>query len=69
MAEPGEIDWSKITKACPECGGTLVVRQNRANGSRFMGCTKWPILCRHTEPIPEYAKQLAAGAAVLPGFD
>ena len=64
-----EIDWSKITRPCPECSGTLVVRVNKANGSRFMGCTNWPIECRHTEPIPEYVKQVAAGAAVLPGFE
>lgn len=66
MAEH-EIDWSKITKVCPECGGTLVVRQNRMNGSRFMGCTKWPILCQHTEPIPEYVRYKAAGGTALAG--
>lgn len=69
MTEPGEIDWSKITVPCAVCGGTMVVRQNRSNGSRFLSCTNWPISCTNTAPIPEYAKNVAAGAAVLPGFE
>jgi len=64
-----EIDWSKITMPCPDCGLQMVVRRNRANGSRFMGCVGWPVDCRHTAPIPEYVKLRAQGAAVLPGFE
>jgi ssDNA-binding Zn-finger/Zn-ribbon topoisomerase 1 len=63
-----EIDWSKITQPCPKCGRPMVVRQNRANGSRFMGCSNYPI-CRETAPIPTYALLIAQGAAVLPGFE
>jgi ssDNA-binding Zn-finger/Zn-ribbon topoisomerase 1 len=64
-----EIDWSKLTQACPKCGGTMVVRQNRSNGSRFMGCSNWPLTCTHTAPIPTYALLIAQGAAILPGFE
>lgn len=60
---------AQLTKPCPACGGTLVVRTNRQNGSQFLGCTGFPERCTHTEPVPVYLKLLAAGAAPMPGFD
>jgi ssDNA-binding Zn-finger/Zn-ribbon topoisomerase 1 len=79
MPEPANIDYDKIRLPCPECGnGTLVVRQNRENGSRFMGCTNWPkrqdedgriVGCDKTAPIPQYFLLRAQGAEVLPGFE
>ena len=41
-----------ITKPCPDCGRPLVERTNRATGTPFLGCPRWPE-CKHTEPLPE----------------
>ncbi len=35
-------------KVCPKCGGTILLRNNRANGNAFYGCSNYP-RCRHTE--------------------
>lgn len=68
----------KVTLRCPEChDGALVERVNKQNGSRFMGCTNWPVRrdesgqlvgCDHTAPIPTYLLLLRAGVEQLPGF-
>lgn len=34
---------------CSRCGGTMVVRENRATGSSFWGCSRYP-KCRNTSP-------------------
>ncbi len=60
------VDKSKIRKPCPEpeCHGTLIVRVNSHTGEEFMGCDRYPN-CRHTEPIPEYLRMIAAGVPTL----
>ena len=35
-------------KKCPECGAPLVVRVNSKDGSKFLGCSKYP-KCKHIE--------------------
>lgn len=62
------FDWTTVRLKC-ECGRDMVVRQNRDNGSRFMGCQGWPNDCQNTAPLPAYAILRAQGAAELPGFD
>ena len=32
------------------CDGTMVERRNRKDGSRFVGCSRYP-RCRHTAPL------------------
>ena len=51
---------------CPDCGPSakLVVRENRANGTDFLGCPNYPT-CRYTQPIPEEWKMRLAGQAGL----
>jgi ssDNA-binding Zn-finger/Zn-ribbon topoisomerase 1 len=40
-------------EVCPECRiGRLVERENAKRGTRFMGCTRFPV-CRHTEAHPD----------------
>lgn len=57
-----------VTLKCPDCpAGTLVERVNKANRSRFLGCTEYPT-CSHTEPIPAYLELIRAGAPQLPGM-
>jgi ssDNA-binding Zn-finger/Zn-ribbon topoisomerase 1 len=69
VPEP-EVDWGKITMPCPVCRETMVVRQNKSNGARFMGCTNWPITgCSGRASVPTYALLRAQGATVLPGFE
>ena len=36
--------------ACPRCGGELLVRRNRHNGDKFLGCSSFP-RCRFTQPL------------------
>ena len=64
-----DVEWDKVTMPCPKCGRTMKVRQNKENGSRFMGCTGWPNDCQATAPIPAYVILKAQGALSLPGFD
>jgi len=56
-----------IKKACPECGGDLVIRQSRTIQQHFLGCINYP-RCQYTEPLPEDVKMRAMGAKRLPGF-
>ena len=37
---------------CPDCGQPMVLRTNRAKGSRFWGCSAYP-KCRGTLPIDD----------------
>jgi restriction system protein len=57
-----------LTKACPECGSALVERINRQNGSRFLGCRRWPE-CQHSEEVPAFWAMKRAGAQPLPGLE
>jgi DNA topoisomerase-1 len=41
------IEPEKLDRACPECGGQLLVRRGRYG--KFIGCSNFPE-CRHTEP-------------------
>jgi DNA topoisomerase-1 len=56
-----------VKKACPECGGDLVIRQSRTTQQHFLGCINYP-RCQYTEPLPEDVKMRAMGAKRLPGF-
>jgi len=56
-----------VKKACQECGGDLVIRQNRTTQQHFLGCINYP-RCQYTEPLPEDVKMRAMGAKRLPGF-
>lgn len=35
---------------CPSCGNTLVMKTNRSNGKRFLGCSRYPA-CRFTKDV------------------
>ncbi len=61
-----QMDESKIHKPCPEadCNGELRVKTNSHNGTKFLGCDRYPA-CRHTEEIPEYLRMIATGAPTL----
>lgn len=58
-------------KFCPVCKGNglpnvqMVIRVQRKDGSRFIGCTNYPV-CTHTEPLHEDVKMTAQGAPELP---
>lgn len=56
-----------ITKPCPDCGGRLLVRRNKATRTIFLGCENWPE-CTFTEGIPTDVVMRARGAPELPGF-
>lgn len=45
--KPKKINASDI---CPECGGKLVIRNNRSDGSQFLGCENYPA-CSHTKSV------------------
>lgn len=57
-----------IQKRCPGCGRALLIRENRQNGSHFLGCAGYPE-CDHTENIPETLRLRLAGVPELPLFD
>lgn len=40
--------FEKAPNTCPKCGGSMILRQNRANGNAFYGCSNYP-KCRHTQ--------------------
>ncbi len=40
--------------ACGRCGDTMVVRQRRSDGARFLGCSAFP-RCRNTLPLTDSA--------------
>jgi 5-methylcytosine-specific restriction endonuclease McrA len=66
--EDWEVAVVAILKECPECGGELQVRKNKATKDEFLGCERWP-RCTHTEPVPESVRMRLAGAPILPGFE
>ena len=35
---------------CPDCGEPLVLRENRATGEQFYGCSAYPE-CRYTKKL------------------
>ena len=59
-------DGTEVAKSCPNCGPAtnLVIRTNRKNNSRFLGCPNWPE-CTHTESIPESIKMRLAEQPAL----
>lgn len=51
MGKQSEIRTTpKREESCPDCGSPLVVRTNRNNGSRFLGCSRYPS-CRFSKPL------------------
>ena len=58
-----------IERSCPECGGRLQVKTNRATGHQFLGCERWSAGCGYTEKIPESLRMRLAGAPQLPGLE
>jgi ssDNA-binding Zn-finger/Zn-ribbon topoisomerase 1 len=65
VRDTGKLPDGKVTeKVCPECGGRLVVRTNKATGSQFLGCANYPE-CRRAEPIPEALRMRLAGQPTL----
>lgn len=53
---------------CADCGAEMLERENRVNGSRFLGCARYPA-CTHTQKIPAYLEVLRAGGTLLPGLE
>jgi ssDNA-binding Zn-finger/Zn-ribbon topoisomerase 1 len=53
---------------CGKCSRPMAERENRANGSTFLGCTGYPDFCSETAKLPEYLRLKRAGASELPGF-
>lgn len=56
-----------LTVTCPSCHAPMVERENRQNGSRFMGCSNYPT-CVETTKVPAYLEVKRAGGLELPGF-
>lgn len=53
---PSNDDSSDAVEAptCPECGGELLLRQNRESGQEFYGCRNfWTEGCKGTRPVQE----------------
>lgn len=61
-------DSGSVELRCEVCGRPMVERQNRLNGSSFMGCAGYPE-CTNTAPVPAYVEMLRQGATLLPGMD
>jgi ssDNA-binding Zn-finger/Zn-ribbon topoisomerase 1 len=57
----------EIDVACSACGAPMVERENSQNGSRFLGCTRYPD-CTQTMGVPAYVEVKRAGGIELPGF-
>jgi len=55
---------SEVEILCPECGGKMLVKENRHTGHQFLGCPRWPD-CNHTEKIPESMIMKATGQKEL----
>jgi len=53
---------------CADCGAWMVERENSVNGSKFLGCARYPE-CTHTQKLPAYLEQLRAGGTPLPGLE
>lgn len=58
----------EITITCSACGAPMVERENSTNGSRFLGCTRYPD-CTQTAALPAYLSMKRAGAVELPGLE
>jgi len=41
---------------CENCGGYLVVKKNKRNGNKFLGCTNYNGGCKFTQPLNRYQK-------------
>lgn len=52
-------------RKCPECGGRLLIRENRHTGHQFLGCEFYPE-CNGTMEIPEEMRMKLSGAPELP---
>lgn len=48
--KPSTIAVAGDVERCPLCGGSLVVRTNRENGTRFLGCSNYP-KCHFTKTL------------------
>ena len=59
----------QVTLKCPVCARPMVERENRENGSRFMGCTGYPEFCSETAKVPAYLEVKRAGGLELPGME
>ena len=57
----------EIVKDCPECGESMLVRENAETNEEVIGCSQYP-KCRYTEELPIYLKLRAMGSPTLPGF-
>ena len=57
-----------VTISCAACGAPMVERENRHNGSHFMGCTRYPD-CDQTAKVPAFLEVKRAGGIELPGLD
>lgn len=43
-------NWDQDFITCPNCGAPMVERENKAKGSKFLGCCNYPI-CKTTKPL------------------
>lgn len=58
----------QVTISCPSCGAPMAERENRQNGSRFLGCSRYPD-CTETAKVPAYLEVKRAGGLELPGME
>lgn len=62
----------KTELLCPRCAGPLVIMTRKADGKRFLACSRFydpTVRCDYTEnTIPQHILMREAGAATLPGF-
>jgi len=56
----------KTKKYCPDCGAPMVVRQNKQDGSYFLGCNGYPG-CKKTMSLSETTMMELSGAPTLFG--
>ena len=62
------MNTDEVTVTCPACGGPMVQRTNRQNGSEFLGCSRYPD-CTETAKVPAWVHMKRAGAIELPGLE
>ena len=55
-----------IVPTCFECGSRLKLRENRATGHQFLGCSSYPA-CKATEPYEPLEQELARQIVELEG--
>lgn len=58
----------QVTISCPGCGSPMVERVNGQNGSRFLGCSRYPD-CDETAKVPAFLEVKRAGGMELPGLE